>query len=162
MKRCTKCLEIKSSNEFGLYNKTKDKLYPSCKLCVRAAKHTYRSTKEGRDKENLASKLSTRKMRLDPKRRAIAIKASCNWSKRNRDKMSAYKAKYKANQLNATPPWADFDKINTWYAIAQLESKEVDHIVPLQGKNVCGLHVHYNLQLLTKSENCSKGNKHAT
>ena len=61
----------------------------------------------------------------------------------------------------ATPAWADHDAIAAIYRKAAALGMHVDHIVPLQGKRVSGLHVHTNLQLLTPTENLKKGNRYA-
>ena len=59
--------------------------------------------------------------------------------------------------LKAVPSWANLEVIERIYDCA--EGDHVDHIVPLQGKLVCGLHVENNLQYLSPKENLSKGNK---
>jgi hypothetical protein len=62
----------------------------------------------------------------------------------------------------ATPLWADREAIAALYAEARRLSAatgvkyEVDHIIPLQGKNVCGLHVSWNLRVITKTANARK------
>ena len=66
---------------------------------------------------------------------------------------------YRANKLKATPPWVDTNKIKEKYLNCP-DDHEVDHIVPLKGKNVRGLHVPWNLQYLTPSENRKKSNKY--
>ena len=64
-----------------------------------------------------------------------------------------------------TPKWADLDKIRSIYESARVLGEKfgvtyhVDHIIPLNGKDICGLHVENNLQLLECSLNLSKGNK---
>ncbi len=73
--------------------------------------------------------------------------------------------KRRADKINATPKWTDLGKVKILYEKAKwLESLtglkyHVDHIIPLKGKNVCGLHIWENLQILEASLNCSKGNK---
>ena len=68
-------------------------------------------------------------------------------------------------KLQAVPEWSDKAKVDWFYAEAQRLTEEtgirydVDHIVPLQSKHVCGLHCEYNLQLLPSSVNRRKGNK---
>lgn len=70
-----------------------------------------------------------------------------------------------AAEIQAMPKWADRDAIKTIYRRCAEITKvtgidhEVDHIVPLRGKNVCGLHIHQNLQILTREENARKSNK---
>ena len=80
----------------------------------------------------------------------------------------AYKAKCaarRAARLNATPPWCDKAAIVALYREAQRLTEEtgvrheVDHIVPLIGKAVCGLHIPQNMQILTRTENRRKHNR---
>lgn len=59
----------------------------------------------------------------------------------------------------ATPPWANLKAIKEIYREARSKGLTVDHVIPLRGAMVCGLHVENNLQLLTQAENDSKGNK---
>jgi hypothetical protein len=90
--------------------------------------------------------------------------------------LDQYKTKLKANrtallakrrsaEMSRTPAWADLDAIKAVYAQARAVTERtgiphhVDHEIPLQGKLVSGLHVHNNLQILTKSENSRKCNK---
>ena len=74
-------------------------------------------------------------------------------------------AERRARKINATPQWADRKLIKRVYAQARLAEAvtgwphHVDHIVPLQGKNVCGLHVPWNVQVLPYEENLEKSNK---
>lgn len=87
---------------------------------------------------------------------------SQKYIRNNRDKYNSYLAKYRASKLQAAPPWLTQEHLSTMqalYAEAKNSGLEVDHIVPLQGKNVCGLHVPWNLQLLTRQQNASKSNK---
>jgi hypothetical protein len=87
------------------------------------------------------------------------------WRKTNPDKRTGYAAKQNAAKKQRVPAWADHDKINEWYELAAFATEvfetpiEVDHIVPLNGKLVSGLHVDYNMQLLTSEANNKKHNK---
>lgn len=103
------------------------------------------------------AKVATQRWR-DANRDRIREK-SCAWAAANRDvKRSAY-TRWRAQKLRATPAWANQDLIFSFYRMAEVFGLVVDHIVPLQSKLVCGLHVEHNLQLLTASENGRKGNK---
>ena len=90
--------------------------------------------------------------------------------KENPDKTRAYAAKRRSRKHNATPEWLTEEqdnKIKLYYKIAKaLEmmdgvKRHVDHIVPLKGSGVRGLHVPWNLQILTAEQNLSKNNSYS-
>lgn len=132
------------------------------------------------DESRLADKLRKREAyRKDPKRfqlrnqtyykkNLIACKIAVKtYRTLNKAKFCVLGAERRARERTATPPWLTKDQrkeILGYYersrelTITTGVCHEVDHMVPLQGKTVCGLHVPWNLQVLTKSDNVRKSN----
>jgi galactokinase len=90
------------------------------------------------------------------------------WAKENPDKVAEQSANKRATKLQRIPKWLSEEqknKIKEYYLTARIlsnafdEEFHVDHIVPLRGKFVSGLHVPWNLTILTAQENMSKSNK---
>lgn len=91
-----------------------------------------------------------------------------DYRSKNKGKCNALGAKKYARKVQATPKWLTkehLNEIDRIYIKAKEMEKEtgikyhIDHIVPLRGKTVCGLHVPWNLQILTAEENSRKSNK---
>ena len=104
------------------------------------------------------------------KNREKRIKQASEWVANNRGRANANKKAYKVAKINACPPWLNEEHhwmIQEAYDLAQTRSEmlgftwHVDHIVPLRGKKVSGLHVPWNLQVIPGSDNMSKSNKFA-
>lgn len=92
----------------------------------------------------------------DPTKFAAQNKA---WRASNPDKMAAKASRRRAAQLRALPPWADVTKITRIFEQARAQKLAVDHIYPLKGKTVSGLHVEANLRPLCPKANSRKQNK---
>ncbi|MGP1680853.1 MAG: hypothetical protein ACTS8S_00810 [Giesbergeria sp.] len=88
------------------------------------------------------------------------------WRRANPGLAAANAARWRAALVQATPAWANQKKIAEFYETADGLSMltgewyHVDHIVPLQGKTVRGLHCEANLQVLPEVDNIRKGNRH--
>jgi len=107
---------------------------------------------------------------------ALHVRYTGAWQARNRERylagqrhyrqnnkgvVNAKQARRRAAKLNATPAWLTSEQLAQirWFYDNCPEGWEVDHIIPLQGENVCGLHVPWNLQHLPAPVNRSKGNR---
>jgi 5-methylcytosine-specific restriction endonuclease McrA len=93
---------------------------------------------------------------------------NAKYDSKNQYKKNARTAKYRAKKNRATPKWLTEEMLqeikNIYQDASDLqwlneEPLHVDHIVPIRGNNVSGLHVPWNLQILTSSKNISKGNR---
>lgn len=78
----------------------------------------------------------------------------------NKNVVNAINAKRRLLSKHATPQWANQELIKIVYEKAAKYGLQVDHVVPLTSKLVCGLHVWHNLQLLDAPLNKTKRNKY--
>jgi hypothetical protein len=90
---------------------------------------------------------------------------NARWKKANPDKVLASTIKRLSHIQRATPSWANEFFIAEAYHLAKVREKvlggkwHVDHVIPLRGKTVCGLHVENNLQVIPATMNLRKGNR---
>jgi hypothetical protein len=89
------------------------------------------------------------------------------YKKANPNKQAEKEAKRRTAKLQRTPAWVTQDDqwlIAQAYELASIRTKlfvfqwQVDHIVPLQGKNVSGFHVPENIQVIPRADNARKSN----
>ena len=133
VKKCPHCLVYKKYSEYTKSIHNFADIDTICKLCKSVKnKNNYSLNKDTYHKKYIAE---------------------------HRSEYNARNAKRRAVQVSAIPKWANLNMIKEIYACCP-EGSHVDHIIPLQGELVCGLHVENNLQYLTVDENLKKGNKH--
>jgi len=145
VRKCSQCKEEKPLSEFHRRSGATFGRMASCKACESAKQRQYYH-------ENLSSCRENRKQYYESNKLSFIIRA------RSR----------RRNIRHQTPKWLTFEQrreIELVYEHAREcsmltgDQYAVDHIVPLKGKNVCGLHVPWNLQVLPSDINDSKGNK---
>jgi hypothetical protein len=124
----------------------------------------YEATKYSRHRAKIVAKATAwNKANLEKNYAAVR-----RWSIRNKDRLCGYAAVRRTIRGKATPDWlTEEQQAETllYYTTAQAMSEalgtpfEVDHEIPLNHPNVCGLHVPWNLQILPESVNRSKSNR---
>lgn len=160
LKKCFTCNVTKDLSEFNKCKKNSDGLRGDCRSCQA----------EYRKKHYLAN----REYQLEQGRRwkeenyQQVLDYASQWKRDNRERATLNENRRRAHQLNATvlegDEWNDFI-IEELYELRSVRSSEteivwhVDHIIPLQGKTVCGFHIWYNLRLLPAQLNFEKGNR---
>lgn len=167
MKTCSRCKATKPYSDFYVRHEAA-RLRTDCKACVGDRSRGYYADNRPMQLEQRKANyqqhkgerqaLNTR-WRLEHPQEMQSYKKA--WKQRNRGKVNADWMKRYAAKLQATPSWLTDSHIQEMEQIyANCPSGfHVDHIIPLQGKEVRGLHVPWNLQYLPALENVRKGNR---
>lgn len=160
MKTCTCCKNTKQVELFKPSSKYKDGFSSWCRDCHNEVTKSWHARNKKRKSEYY--------LKWQRANVSLCRANSDRWNKAHPHMKAAREARRRASKLLAMPKWLseeDHLRIKLFYTAAAFLSKKlkylitVDHIVPLQGKEVKGLHVPWNLQLLTSIDNSAKGAK---
>ena len=167
MKLCNQCRCEKPETEFYKKKTAKDGLFWWCKDChrnyVKAKYHKLAESPDYRVAER-ARVLAFHRENTDKIRAWAKI-----YAQNNRAKLNANAKKYVLAREQRTPKWLsvdDFWLMEQAYELAGLRTKvfgfawHVDHVIPLHGRLVSGLHVPHNLQVIPAYTNRSKSNRY--
>ena len=167
MKVCSRCGELKELTAFPTAATCIDGRRSYCKACKKRAADAWRARNlEAHNKRSAKwvaanpAKRAEVQARNNSKRVAsgASARAKREWRERNPEAARA-SVNYRRRKLRAAmPAWVDRKAIRDIYEQASAAGLTVDHIVPLTHPLVCGLHVPWNLQLLSKEENMKKQN----
>ena len=158
---CQSCCTCKKVKDFFFFGKSKNAVYGYARVCKECRRLDYQAnpnpTKQRASnwKKNNPEKRLINNRRWREENLEKARKCALEWARRNPDQYAARRAR----KYTATPKWANREKIKEIYLNCP-KGYHVDHIIPLQGKLVTGLHVETNLQYLPAKENIAKGNKY--
>lgn len=144
---CSSCHVEKSIAEFYLHSDGRPRR--QCKQC-----RNFKNTLWKRENKDYLNKKAREK---SPEQREKALASTRRWREQNKAYDAHRSASRRGRVKQATPIWADKEKIIEIYKNCP-KGHHVDHIIPLNAQNACGLHVEYNLQYLTAEENWRKGN----
>lgn len=166
MKCCTYCNLTKPFEEFSKDSTKKNGIRSTCLQCTRLKAAEYRE----RNKEVVVAR--TYQWRQNNKEKARASvqswreknrlkdkQVTTKWRKENAAHIRQYNSSLRSGKAKAVPLWFEAEAVANVYKKAQEFGMQVDHVVPLNGKTVCGLHCWANLQLLEQSLNASKSNR---
>lgn len=156
MKVCCSCkLNLKSSS-FYMAHSNYDWLSSRCKSCCYKYQEDYYSRPEVKKRERAAKA----KYQNENKDRLKEYRSEYVKRPEVKARVRAYSKSFSRRLRVCCPPWQSRSDVVNFYKSVKGTGLEVDHIVPIKSDLVCGLHCIDNFQLLTRSENASKGNRY--